>query len=54
MVIEPKGFIKYWYLDENKKYCIRDDAPDWAKEEYERYKDLFNGEGMPEGEWIQY
>ncbi len=34
---EPKG-IDYWYLDrEAKKWRIRDDAPEWAKEEFEEF-----------------
>ena len=34
---EPKG-IDYWYIDPKaEKWCIKDDAPEWAKEEFEEY-----------------
>lgn len=35
---EPKG-IDYWYIGENEKWCIKDDAPEWAKKEFEEYFD---------------
>ena len=52
VVVQPKGY-KYWYWDENDKQQIRDDAPDWAKEEFENYLSTFNGDS--EGDiHIQY
>ena len=37
MRAEPEG-IDYWYLDgKTEKWKIKDDAPDWAKEEFESY-----------------
>jgi FPC/CPF motif-containing protein YcgG len=42
MQSKPKGFDDYWVFDEqNFMYRIKEDAPDWAKEEYEQfYKNL--------------
>ncbi|MBO4998183.1 MAG: hypothetical protein J6D02_09320 [Lachnospira sp.] len=40
-MIEPKGY-QYWYIDPKaEKWCIKDDAPEWAKEEFAEY---FNDE----------
>lgn len=36
----PKG-IDYWYIGDNEKWCIKEDAPEWAKEEFFEY---FNDE----------
>lgn len=33
---EPKG-IEYWYINKDEKWCIKDDAPKWAKEEFANY-----------------
>ena len=40
MLIKPKGY-KYWEIsgDELK---IKEDAPEWAKEEFEKYLKLMN------------
>lgn len=39
---EPKGF-EYWYLDKkDEEWKISDDAPDWAKKEFERFFKLIN------------
>lgn len=33
----PKG-LKYWYIDEKtEQWRIQDDAPVWAKQEFEEY-----------------
>lgn len=42
MQLKPKGFDDYWIFDElNFMYQIKEDAPDWAKKEYEQfYKDI--------------
>ena len=43
MLIIPKGY-KYW-KEKNGKQVISDDAPMWAKEEFERYqKDIEESE----------
>ena len=52
VVVKPKGY-EYWYWDENDKRRIRDDAPDWAKEEFERYLIMFSG-GSDDDIHIQY
>lgn len=38
MLDSPKGF-KYWVIDEHGKSIINSDAPDWAKEEFEKYQE---------------
>lgn len=37
MLMEPKGF-KYWRTDKNGNNFISENAPDWAKEEFEEYR----------------
>lgn len=37
MMMEPKG-EKYWYIDkETETWKIKEDAPEWAKKEFEEY-----------------
>ena len=36
MMEEPKG-MKYWYIDEKECWQIEDDAPAWAKKEFEEF-----------------
>lgn len=54
MLIKPKGY-KYWVIsgDELK---IKEDAPEWAKEEFEKYLKLMNqsSEETEEDEVIIY
>ena len=33
---EPKG-NEYWYITEDEQWAIKDDAPDWAKEEFREF-----------------
>ncbi|MCI8371277.1 MAG: hypothetical protein HFI75_02585 [Lachnospiraceae bacterium] len=36
---EPKGF-EYWYIDKiSEQWCIKEDAPEWAKKEFYEYYD---------------
>ncbi len=37
----PKG-LKWWYKDDNLVDHIRDDAPQWAKDEFKEYFELLN------------
>lgn len=37
MLLRPK-FFDYWYIDdETEKWCIKEDAPVEAKEEFDNY-----------------
>ncbi|WP_375180626.1 hypothetical protein [Enterococcus rotai] len=38
MLDSPKGF-EYWDVDEQEKSIIVSNAPDWAKEEFEKYQE---------------
>lgn len=45
----PDGY-SYWYIDDaTEKWCIREDAPEWAKKEFEEYADLLKGEPDEKG-----
>lgn len=33
--------MEYWYIGENEEWKIRDDAPEWAKDEF---REFFNDE----------
>lgn len=38
----PDGY-SYWYIDDaTEKWCIKEDAPEWAKKEFEEFFDLVN------------
>lgn len=43
MLDAPKG-LEYW-TEINGELAIRDDAPDWAKEEFEEYQELLSSLG---------
>ena len=39
----PRFIEKNWsYKDENNKICLKEDAPEWAKEEYEAFLKMLN------------
>ena len=40
MLIKPKGY-KYWVTSEDE-LKIKEDAPEWAKEEFEKYLKLMD------------
>lgn len=46
MLSEPKG-IEYWFLAEGE-YQIKDDAPDWAKKEFEEYQNVMKSSNKPD------
>ena len=49
MLEEPKG-MKYWYIDEKTElWKIRDNAPEWAKQEFEEYQKAVNPEPDDDG-----
>lgn len=50
MLEEPRFFQEgYAYLNEKEVWCIKDDAPEWAKEEFQEYfatvKGILNEDG---------
>lgn len=49
----PKG-IKYWYIDEKEHWQIEDDAPAWARREFEEFQKAINPEQNKEGIVTQY
>lgn len=54
MMKEPKG-EKYWYIDEKtEQWKIRDDAPEWAKQEFEEYQKAVNPEPDADGVITNY
>lgn len=39
----PRFIEENWdYIDENEKLCIKENAPDWAKKEYEEFMKKIN------------
>lgn len=44
----------YDYIGEDEKWHIRDDAPDWAKKEFEEYYAKLHPEPDGDGFVIQY
>ena len=48
MMEEPKG-MKYWYIDERERWQIEDDAPEWAKKEFDEYMKSVNPEPDEDG-----
>ena len=38
---EPKG-KEYWYITEDEQWAIKDDAPEWAKQEFEEFFETIN------------
>lgn len=54
MLTKPKGY-EYWETDENGKNIISDDAPEWAKKEFEEYIRKFDASIKPDdGVLIDY
>lgn len=46
----PKFIEKGWsYKDENNNICIKEDAPKWAKQEYEKFLKMINPEPNENG-----
>ena len=43
MLKSPKG-LEYW-IEEDGKFVISDDAPDWAKREFEEYQEQMDSIG---------
>lgn len=44
MMQQPKG-LEYWYIDEKTGgWRIKEDAPGWAKNEFEEYQKVMNPE----------
>lgn len=44
MMQQPKG-LEYWYTDEKTGgWRIKEDAPGWAKNEFEEYQKVMNQE----------
>lgn len=42
-LILPKFIQENWsYKDENNKICLKEDAPEWAKEEYKTFLKMLN------------
>lgn len=49
MLNEPEG-MKYWYIDEKtEKWNIRDDAPEWAKQEFHEFQKAVNPDPDKDG-----
>jgi len=47
MLIQPKGH-KWWCYDENGENSIKEEAPEWAKKEFEEYQELMSKSGKPD------
>jgi len=44
MMQQPKG-LEYWYTDEKTGgWRIKEDAPGWAKKEFDEYQEVMNPE----------
>lgn len=49
MMAEPRG-IEYHYFDEKTHtWKIKEDAPQWAKEEFEEYQKIINAKQNVDG-----
>ena len=54
MCIErPKG-IEYHYIGEDEQWHIKDDAPEWAKKEFEEFQKMLSEEPDENGIVTQY
>ena len=54
MMKEPEG-MKYWYIDKKTEtWKIKDDAPEWAKVEFEEYQKAVNPEQDADGVITNY
>lgn len=54
MLRMPDGY-SYWYIDDKtEKWCIKEDAPEWAKKEFQGYADLLASEPDEKGVIIRY
>lgn len=49
----PKGF-EYWDIDQSGNIVLADDAPEWAKAEYEEYVQMMDHEPDDNGIIIMY
>ena len=50
----PNG-MKYWYIDEkSEQWRIMDDAPTWAKQEFEEFQENVNPKPNEDGVVTQY
>lgn len=47
MLDAPKGY-EYWGTDEDGKTVISSEAPEWAKEEFDRYQKQLKDSGKPD------
>lgn len=50
MLSSPKG-LKYW-IEKDEGYVIADDAPEWAKREFEEYQEQMKDLGKPDEDGI--
>lgn len=54
MLKEPEG-MKYWYIDpKTEKWKIKENAPDWAKQEFDEYQKAVNPKPDEDGNLINY
>ena len=53
MLDAPKG-LKWWYDNPEGIESIKDEAPEWAKKEFEDYQELMNSKTDEDGIKIQY
>lgn len=56
MMGEPKFMLEgYAYIDdETEKWCIKEDAPEWAKKEFEEYFGMLKKEPDDNGEITEF
>lgn len=47
MLDAPKG-LKYWIEDSDGNQTIVDNAPKWAKKEFQEYEEIMNKNGKPD------
>ena len=55
MLDKPRGY-KYWIDNADGTISLKEDAPEWAKEEFEEYQKTIEKSGMPneDGEITDY
>lgn len=54
-MVLPKFIIENWsYKDKENKICLKENAPEWAKKEYEEFLKKINPVPDKEGKIIQY
>lgn len=49
MLMAPKGY-EYWKVDAQGNEIIADDAPEWAKKEFEEYHQLMEKSVDPDAD----